>query len=134
LISVSPRRGAGRLVARSVGHEDRCAAVGQLVAEELAFQEGIERNEDRPDLGGGEEQVDDLLPVGEEDGHPVAGPDAGGGQPGRYPVGTAVHVGQGEELAAAAYKGRVGRGGHPAAERADDGLVAVHGAIPPGQA
>ena len=57
------------------------------MAEELAFQERVERHLDGAEPGAGEEQVDALHAVGHEEGDALPGGDTGLGQRRRQPGG-----------------------------------------------
>jgi hypothetical protein len=62
------------------------AAVAEVEVELVTLEERVERNDDRPDGGDGEEADDERGRVREQQGDRIAGRDAVGGQPVRQAV------------------------------------------------
>ena len=115
---VRQRGQAGRHLRHPFGHvgfgdDHRGAAVGQLVAEELAPEGDVDRHVDRPEQVGAQPDEDGVEAVVEHRRHPVSGSDAEGGQCAGHGLGPVQRPGPGEFLADHIEKERVAKRGAP---------------------
>ena len=91
----SRRNEPGELPRRHDRHRLRVADdVGQLAV----LVEGVDRNEDHTELEAGQEQVEELQPVGELDGEPVPGAEPPGREDVRHSARAGLDLAEGQDL------------------------------------